>query len=210
MDFDTKSGFEIGDYEVVENKELDRYNRGQMKEINRTITVSEFKDKLRFYEEVYVSDDYDGYGPWDAFPNSYDCKYSNGWLEYKEISKEPNRKQPPQFGDVGCFSANRSPDMDMFVVVDYDEPNDIIYAVFPYLTLKDGKIVINFGSMPAMGCGKHHDKASFVECKDSDKFKIYKFPYQRDSHGLFHSYLSIDAISTFYDEVDYGDIEPTY
>lgn len=187
--------YTVRKYTVVKDQQLYKYNRGKVEEIGEMIQVSEFKDKLRFY-----TGDKD---IWTVFPDSYDRKWNQGHLIEKTISKEPNRKQPPQFGDVGCFSACRCPDSNMFVVVDYDELNDVIYAIFPYLTVKDAsdenfkQVQINFGTIPAIGCGISYDK--FIPCVDTDEFKIYKFSYQRDSHGYFHSYLSIDALSTFYD-----------
>lgn len=252
--------YRVRKYTVVKDEQLYKYNGGKVEEIGEMIQVSEFKDKLRFY-----TGDKD---PWTVFPDSYDCHGENGHLISKSISKEPNRKQPPQFGDVGCFSACRCPDSNMFVVIDYDELNDMIYAIFPYLTVKDaihsgkeclwktnGKIKhtivkktkcdstrdiindestastsdtsysnyakiseldnydldecqdddtnedktvqINFGTFPAIKCGIFYD--TFIPCSNTDEFKIYKFPYQRDSHGHFHSYLSINALSTFYD-----------
>jgi hypothetical protein len=114
------------------------------------IQVSEIKDKLQFYDGDKAI--------WTQFPDSYDCVWNQGHFISKELSREPNRKQSPQFGIVGCFSACRCPDSDMFIVVKYDEPNDMIYAVFPYLTLKDEKVVINHGSQPTIYSGKTYDK----------------------------------------------------
>jgi len=162
----------------------------------QTIQVAKLQNKLRFYRGDKA--------PWTQFPDSYKCTTAN-YKFAKEISSGVDRTQPPQLGDVGCFTADRCPDSDMFVVVDYDEPNDMIYAIFRILKIRpSGLSELSDYEEQRVKFYKLVDN-EIIPCTETDEFKIYKFPYHRcQQHSTgwwtYHSYLSEDAVSHFYDE----------
>ena len=43
--------------------------------------------------------------------------------------------EQPQIGTVGCFTADRAPDWDLFVIVDFNPETHLITAIFPRLKL---------------------------------------------------------------------------
>lgn len=51
----------------------------------------------------------------------------------------------PKVGTVGCFTADRAPNWDLFVIVGYDQETHTITAIFPRLRLNDKTGTIEVG-----------------------------------------------------------------
>ena len=76
-------------------------------------------------------------------------------------------KEPTQ-GIVGCFVGCRGRDWDLFVVVDYDEENKIISAVFPRLR-------INSSGELSLGKDKTTETVKVFKCTHSSSYQKYGF-----------------------------------
>lgn len=62
----------------------------------------------------------------------------------KDVDRYWSLPQKPEIGTVGCFTADRAPNWDLFVVVDFDEKTHMITAIFPRLILDEnsGNVLI--------------------------------------------------------------------
>lgn len=140
---------------------------------------------------------------------------------WRVFPKEPTR------GVVGCFTADRAPDWDIFVVMDYNKDTNLIKAIMPRIRLNNRTIELGQDKLtekyktkikctcplPSQGddfscdCGAYEligtdYKTTFIKC-DNEKYKSIQFNYLGNIREFSWVYFSfIKKENQYLDELE--------